>query len=101
VEHLFSSTSVSSESHTGGGSTADCYKYVYNDRTLWFNKEQYRDETGAIATGDGYYWTSESSPTDPTKAIAYHGNTIVEMPRAAGLMVRCVHKKLQSDGAWQ
>ncbi|MDR1859315.1 MAG: hypothetical protein LBR06_00130, partial [Bacteroidales bacterium] len=106
AEHLFSVATVSSESHeglnpSGANIIADCYRYDYNGSTLYFNKAQYKDETGATITGDGYYWTSESSPTDPTKAIAYHGDTIVEMPRAAGLMVRCVHLTPQSDGTWQ
>ncbi|MDR1860146.1 MAG: hypothetical protein LBR06_04425, partial [Bacteroidales bacterium] len=101
VEHMFSLTTVSSESYSGSGYSGTCYRYDYNGCPMWFNKSFYFDETGAIITGDGYYWTSESSPTDPTKAIAYHSNTIVEMPRAAALMVRCIHKKLQSDGTWQ
>jgi uncharacterized protein (TIGR02145 family) len=106
VEHLIAVTTVSSESHFasnpyGNDVTADCYKYVYKDRTLYMNKAQYIDNTAGMVSGDGYYWTSESSPTDPTKAIAWHGDAIVEMPRAAALMVRCVHKTPQSDGNWQ
>ncbi|MDR1860634.1 MAG: hypothetical protein LBR06_06925, partial [Bacteroidales bacterium] len=99
VEHLLSVATGSEETVIPG--TYSCYKWTYGERILWLSKEKYLDEnTGADVTGDGYYWTSESSPTDPAKAIAY-GNTIVEMPRAAGLMVRCVHKEPQSDGTWQ
>ncbi|MDR1859708.1 MAG: hypothetical protein LBR06_02145, partial [Bacteroidales bacterium] len=101
VEHLFSVATGTEETVTYSSSTYNCYKWTYGERILWFNKENYRDETGTLHTDDGYYWTSESSPTDPTKAIAYHGDAIVEMPRVAGLMVRCVHKAPQSDGTWQ
>ncbi|MDR1861281.1 MAG: right-handed parallel beta-helix repeat-containing protein [Bacteroidales bacterium] len=81
------------------GLSAECYKWVYGDRLLCFNKEQYIDENGTLQTGDGFYWTKESGETDPTKAAAY-SNMVVDKPRASGFMVRCVHPKLKPDGTW-